>query len=292
MPKMPHMRKMMVAVFALMMVAAACTPGAGEPEADVGATLTCPWDQTDPTFRTFIVAGQSNMQAAGGVPGTLPAVYESGIPQLQMFDEGAWQPLGIPANGKYGPEIPFAWTMHAACPDSNIGIIKHAVGGTSIDRWVPSADLGQELGARVRAAYLAHPDVTFEGFLFQQGGADMQQRAKAESWDEKYVSIVDFARSAPQVPDDMPFLHGTYRQDPFPDNFDGFDPDAIEVPVSGRPFAAHLTLSQWTVQYDRPGVYPVIQRQLPVLADGIHWTPDGIRMAGQNFAVAYANEAN
>ena len=67
------MRKMTAAVLALMMVAAGCNPGAGEPEAAVGATLTCPWDQSDPTMRTFLVAGQSNMGANGGSPGTLPA---------------------------------------------------------------------------------------------------------------------------------------------------------------------------------------------------------------------------
>jgi len=46
------------------------------------------------------------------------------------------------------------------------------------------------------------------------------------------------------------------------------------------------------VQYDRPGIYPVIHRDLPLKDDGIHWNSDGIRLAGQNFAVAYTNEAN
>ena len=41
-------------------------PGAGEPEATLGATLTCPWDQSDPTLHTFIVAGQSGMVAQYG----------------------------------------------------------------------------------------------------------------------------------------------------------------------------------------------------------------------------------
>ena len=69
-------------------------------------------------------------------------------------------------------------------------------------------------------------------------------------------------------------------------------PDTFPSPVTNRPFAVHLTLSQWTVQNDRPGIHAVIQRDLPVLADGIHWTPDGIREAGRNFAITYVNDAS
>ena len=293
------MRKLILGLAALTMVAAACQPGAGEPEATFGATLTCPWDQSDPTMRTFIVAGQSNMVAANGNPGTLPTAYEAGTnAQLQMWDEGEWKPLALSTENKkdklkYGPDLPFAWTLHAACPDSNIGIIKYAVGGTAIERWVPSGDLGQELSARAQAAYFSHPDVTIEGFLFQQGGGDTQTREEAESWDEDYLSIVDFARNTPGVANDLPFLHGTYRFDPFPDDFSALDPDDyIGMAPGGRDFFFHMLVSQWTVQYDRPGIYPVIHRDLPLKDDGIHWNSDGIRLAGQNFAVAYTNEAN
>lgn len=46
------------------------------------------------------------------------------------------------------------------------------------------------------------------------------------------------------------------------------------------------------VQYDRPGIYPTIQRDIPVSADGTHATPEGIRLEGRNYAETYANEAN
>ena len=272
-------------------------PGAGEPEATLGATLTCPWDQSDPTLHTFIVAGQSGMVAQYGRPGTLPAAYETGIDQLQMWDEGSWKRLGLGlSNGngvpRYGPALAFVWTMHAACPDSNIGIIKYAVGGTSIDTWVLSGENGAELHDRVLAAYEAHPDITFEGFIYKQGAGDMQNRAKAESWGEKYLSIVDFYRSAAIVPNDLPFIHATPRVDGFPDDISDIDPDSIPSPAPDRPYAVHVTLEQWMVQYSRPGIYPTIMRDIPLGDDGTHATPDGIRLEGRNYAETYANEAN
>ncbi len=265
------------------------------PEATLGATFACPWDQSDPTLHTFIVAGQSGMVARYGQRGTLPDVYETGIDQLQMWDEGSWKRLGLGlGNGnvvpRYGPELAFAWTMHAACPDANIGIIKYAVGGTSIDTWVLGGENGAELHDRVLAAFQAHSDITLEGFLFKQGAGDMHNRTQAESWGEKYLSIVVFYRSAAIVPNDLPFIHGTVRSGDFPDDISGIDPDSILSPSAGRPFAVHVTLEQWMVQYERPGIYPTIMRDIPIGEDGTHATPEGIRLEGRNFAETYANE--
>ncbi len=283
-------------VVALLAVACAAPGGSGspatEPEAQLGSTLECPWDESDPGMRTFIVSGQSNMVAAGGIPETFPAAYRAGTDRLQMFDGGTWKRLGIPASGKWGPEIAFAWTMHAACPDSDIGFIKYAVGGTSIDLWVPGALHGSTLESKITAAWQARPGLSFEGFLFQQGGADMHTRERAESWGDDYLSIVDYLRGTPQVPDDMPFLHGTYRTGSIPDDLTGLDPDSIPSPAPDRPFAVHVSVEQWNVQAERPGVHAVVHRDLPVLGDGIHWTPDGIRAAGRNFADAFVNEAS
>ena len=267
-----------------------------EPEELLGATLICPWDQSDPTLHTFIVAGQSDMTAYWGWPGTLPAVYETGIDQLQMWDNGSWKRLGLSTENtynalRYGPEIAFAWTMHAACPESNIGIIKYAAGGSSIDTWVPGGTNHTELFATsLLLAYAAHPDITFQGFLFDQGIADMKTLADAESWDEKYLSLVDHTRSNIIVPNDLPFIHATIRREGLPDDFGGIDPDSIPPQNPFLPFEVHLTLSQWMVQFERPGIYPSINRDLP--GDGIHSYPDGIRLNGRNLAATYIYEAN
>ena len=66
-----------------------------------------------------------------------------------MFENGKWQPLkpfkkpqqnqeklGI-TEFTFGPEIAFGHEMAKAWPDETIGIVKFAIGGTSILTWKP-----------------------------------------------------------------------------------------------------------------------------------------------------------
>ncbi len=270
-----------------------------EPEELLGATFACPWDESDPTLHVFLAAGQSNMVSAYGHPGTLPAEYETGTDQLQMWDNGSWKRLGLSTeNGnsapRYGPELGFAWTLHAACPDSNIGIVKYAVGGTSISTWVPGGENSDVLVANITAAFQAHADITFEGFLYKQGGGDSRNRTTAEAWGDNFLSIVDAFRDHWVIPDELPFLWGTSRGtgDAFPDDLTDFDPDSIPSPDPSRPFILHVIHQQWMVQFERPGLYPAILRNIPKGADGIHDTPEGILTVGRKFAEVYLKGAN
>jgi hypothetical protein len=276
---------------------AASQPPTGEPEATLGASFACPWDESDPTLHVFLAAGQSNMVSAYGQPGTLPALYETGTDQLQMWDQGSWKRLGLSLeNGnsqpRYGPELAFAWTLHAACPNSNIGIIKYAVGGTSIDTWIPAGENAAVLQSNISAALLAGPDITFEGFLYHQGGGDSRTREQAESWGSDFVSIVDFTRAAAPIAGDLTFLVATARVDGFPDDITDLDPDSIPSPDPTRPFIVHVVHQQWMVQFERPGIYVTINRDILKGADGIHDTPDGIRTKGRNFAETFLAEAS
>ena len=271
-----------------------------EPEELLGTTFSCPWDESDPTLHVFLAAGQSNMVSVYGKSGTLPEKYVTGTDQLQMWDQGSWKRLGLSTeNGnrvrRYGPELGFAWTLHAACPESNIGIIKYAVGGTSITTWVPGGENSAVLVANVAAALQAGTDITFEGFLYKQGGGDSRNRTLADAWGENFLSIVDTTRSAGVIPNDLPFLLATSRgtsDNAFPDDITDFDPDSVPSPDPSRPFVLHVIYQQWMVQFERPGIYPVIERDIPIGADGIHQTPEGIRMVGRGLAEVYLRDVN
>jgi hypothetical protein len=271
-----------------------------EPEELLGTTFSCPWDESDPTLHVFLAAGQSNMVSVYGKSGTLPEKYVTGTDQLQMWDQGSWKRLGLSTeNGnrvrRYGPELGFAWTLHAACPESNIGIIKYAVGGTSITTWIPGGENSAVLVANVAAALQAGTDITFEGFLYKQGGGDSRNRTLADAWGENFLSIVDTTRSAGVIPNDLPFLLATSRgtsDNAFPDDITDFDPDSVPSPDPSRPFVLHVIYQQWMVQFERPGIYPVIERDIPIGADGIHQTPEGIRMVGRGLAEVYLRDVN
>lgn len=92
------------------------------------------------------------------------------------------------------------------------------------------------------------------------------------------------------IPDDLPFLVGTTRTGDLPDDIGEMDPDSVVAPDPTRPFAPHVLHAQWMVQYERPGVYPAIMRDIPRGEDGTHSTPEGIRTGGRSFAEVFLSK--
>ena len=115
----------------------------------------------------------------------------------------------------------------------------------------------------------------------------MLDRQLAESWGEKYLSIVSFIRSLSFIPSDLPFIHASPRVGDFPDDISGLDPDSETLPEFNRPYVIHVAKEQWRVQYDLSDIYVTIMRDIPVGEDGLHAAPDGIRTEGRNFAETF-----
>jgi len=102
-----------------------------------------PAHAADKPIKAFILAGQSNMVVWGDST-KLPDDLRKGNDRGLMFEDGKWQPLRPhqPANKgqkrvgltdfSFGPEIAFGHEMAKAWPDETIGIIKLAIGGTSL----------------------------------------------------------------------------------------------------------------------------------------------------------------
>ena len=102
----------------------------------------------DEPLKVFILAGQSNMVGWGDSK-KLPDDLRRGNERVLMFENGKWQPLkpikkamknqqkfGM-TEFSFGPEIAFAHQVAKAWPDETIGIVKVAIGGTSILTWKP-----------------------------------------------------------------------------------------------------------------------------------------------------------
>jgi hypothetical protein len=119
-------------------------------------------------MRVFILAGQSNCEGNGDGD-KLPAELATAGPDLVMWSESdkKWGPLAArPSNPvlakmyglgatQFGPEISFGHAMREAYPDHRIGIVKVAVGGTSVLIW--SKDFGSpEWTALMDAAGFPH----------------------------------------------------------------------------------------------------------------------------------------
>ena len=127
----------------------------------LAASCATPANATDKPIKAFICAGQSNMVGWGDST-KLPGDLRKGNDRVLMFEDGKWLPLRPhePANRgqrrvgltefHFGPEIAFAHEMAKAWPGETIGIIRLAIGGTSLLAWKP--DWSKEDADRVGQA--------------------------------------------------------------------------------------------------------------------------------------------
>ncbi len=89
---------------------------------------------------------------------------------------------------------------------------------------------------------------------------------------------------------DLPFLVRTTRNGDLPDDIREMDPDSEVSREPTRPVAPHVLHAPWVIQYERPGVYPAIMRDIPRGEDGTHSTPEGIRTGGRSFAEVFLSK--
>jgi hypothetical protein len=152
-------------------------PKKAEEEEATWAGDARPTSRRGSKIRVFVLAGQSNMDGRAKAR-RLPKKYKRPDKRLLMLHRGTWQVLR-PLRGYFGPEMSFAHEMAAAWRGEKIGIVKLAVGATSLAQWNPD---GKSTDPRRKPLYaqlmaLAKtvgrgPGVKFEGVLWMQGEAE------------------------------------------------------------------------------------------------------------------------
>ncbi len=149
----------------------------------------------------FLLMGQSNM-AGRGLPEDVEPIRDE---RIRVFRDGRWtiaeEPLhhDRPTAG-IGLAMSFARAVLAANPDREIGLVPRAVGSTSLERWMPGADLYE--GAMAAARAVAR-DGTIKAVLWHQGEHDSKSDADASSYSRRFSAMVTTLRErldAPSLP--------------------------------------------------------------------------------------------
>ncbi len=272
-------------------------------------TIAAITQAVDKPIKTFVLAGQSNMVGWGDST-KLPEVLRNGSDRVLMFENGRWQPLRphekVNRNQQrfgmtefhFGPEIAFAHEMAKAWPDETIGIIKHAVGGTSVLTWQP--DWSKEEADRVNQGQLGSlykrlmrkvneaketRDIEIVGFLWLQGGGDMKQVDIAKEYLGNLQEIVLAVRNDTGV-SDLPFYFGSPRQQGIPDDLSDLKPELME----GRyPAAQWVLKAQFDAQQAIPHARMVILRDIEKHPMNVHYNTAGQLEVGRLFASAVRN---
>jgi Ca2+-binding EF-hand superfamily protein len=263
-------------------------------------------------LKVFILAGQSNMVGWGDSL-KLPDNLRNGDDRVLMFENGKWQPLmpSKKASGKqrefgmtefsFGPEIAFADEMAKAWPDETIGIVKFAIGGTSILTWKPDwskkdadrvgqgrlGSLYKKLMVKVEQAGKAQ-DIEIVGFLWVQGGRDMKDIAVAKEYLDNLKTLVAAVRKDTGVPG-LPFLCGSSRRTEDPDNLSDIVPQRVNGPYPGVEF---VLKAQWDAQAEIPHARTVILRSIEKHPMNVHYNTAGQLKVGKLFAEAFLKSAS
>lgn len=120
-------------------------------------------------LHSFLMIGQSNMAGRGFLSEAVP--MNTG--HIKLFRNGRWQPMFRPINpdkqtAGVSPAESFA-EAYAKAYDVNVGLIGCAVGGTSLDEWMPGDTLYDNAISQARLAARSSEIV---GILWHQGEWD------------------------------------------------------------------------------------------------------------------------
>ena len=261
----------------------------------------------DKPIKAFILAGQSNMVGWGDST-KLPQQLRTGSQRVLMFEAGKWQPLRPhePANRgqrraglserHFGPEIGFAHALAQAWPDETIGIIKLAVGGTSLLAWKPDwskqdadrvgqgklGSLYKKLTEKVAKARESR-DIQIVGMLWLQGGGDMKKVDVAKEYLGNLKSLVTAIRKETGV-SRLPFFYGSPRANDIPDDLSDLAPHER----AGRyPAALWVLKAQFDARKAIPYAHMVILRDIEKHPANVHYNTAGQLKVGKLFADAY-----
>lgn len=258
----------------------------------------------DKPLKVFILAGQSNMVGWGDSL-KLSDDLRKGNDRVLMFENGRWQPLKPNRKAQknqqkfgmtefsFGPEIAFGHEMAKAWPDETIGIVKLAVGGTSILTWKPKwakddanrvgqgrvGSLYKRLIEKVEQARKAR-DIEIVGFVWIQGGGDMKNVAVAKEYLDNLKSLVAGVRKDTGVRD-LPFLCGSVRRTDDPDDLSDVTPERISGPY---PAILWVVKAQWEAQKAIPNTRTVILRDIEKHPMNVHYNTEGQLKVGKLFA--------
>jgi hypothetical protein len=154
------------------------------------APSTQPTLPAETRLKLFLLIGQSNMSGRGIVE---PQDQTVDL-RVWRFNKGKqWVPATEPMHSDkskiagVGPGRAFGLLAADAYPNETIGLIPCAVGGTLIERWVPTGDL---YAAAIKQTKLAMRHGDLAGILWLQGEANSTTAQRMVGYEDALASMI------------------------------------------------------------------------------------------------------
>lgn len=154
----------------------------------------------------FLLTGQSNMAGRGPLDTVEPVSH----PNIRVLREEGWreasEPLhdDRPERAGIGLAMSFAQRLLERSPESVIGLVPCAEGGSPLSRWMPGQDLSERALALGRRALA---DGELRGILWHQGESDSANKSDATSYAARLTKVIAHFRQQLGTPR-VPFVAG------------------------------------------------------------------------------------
>lgn len=228
-------------------------------------------------LHSFLMVGQSNM-AGRGFLNQAPLLFDQ---RIKMLRNGCWQTMWEPINcDRPTSGISLASSFAAAWlegnPDSEIGLIPCADGGSSLDDWRTDGPLFKNA---VFQAELAMENSSLDGILWHQGENDSLM-GRSKQYAKKLGNIVNAFRNALAIAD-IPFISGGLGDFLPLGRYGQYFPESREVNE------ALLSFSENNDNY-----YFVSATLLNSNPDGLHFDAPSLRRFGLRYFQAFHRQTN
>jgi hypothetical protein len=258
-------------LFALLAISFVGTDvGAVDPPVPSTAPTTNPMLPANVRLKLFLLIGQSNMSGRGIVE---PQDQVADLRVWMFRKSGAWTPAVDPLHqdkskiAGVGMGRTFAFTVADAEPGTTIGLIPCAVGGTLIERWVPTGDL---YVAALKQTKLAMQHGELVGILWHQGEANSTTAERMAGYEDALASMIAGLRKDLDAPN-IPIVVGQIG--PFL--------------AKKRPLSVDFNRRIVAFATTQPHMACVTSEGLTSIGDEVHFDAKSQRELGRRYAVAY-----
>lgn len=220
----------------------------------------------------FIFAGQSNMHGLGETKAVSPE-YQAAVPNVLVWVRDHWETYK--PEWHFGPELAFMHQWSKDHPTETVGIIKCAIGGTSMADWQPNWTARAAGNPQFGSLYQLLLDIyntagrlPVNAIIWDQGEFDAGGYSFASQYASRFNAFIRSLRADVAGMGIIPFVFG-------------------QTQYPGSLYISAIQDAQFDVSQANQSVCESMTGDFPLLADRLHFSSEGQLMLGTSLYTAF-----
>ena len=222
-------------------------------------------------YQVILMAGQSNMVGLGNIDDLESPLFPENI---AYFNFGMNNHLEV-LNHTFGPEIGISEVLAENFPNLNFIFIKYAVGGSSIEDWLPHLETKHNDNIHFGNLYekfLKKIDSITKNYntkdialIWMQGETDARHLEKSINYEVNLKNFIGNIRKDLNNPQ-LPIIYGK-----------------VSSKIKDDATLGNVRAAQERIAKYVPRVYLISTDEIPLLSDNVHYSSRGLIQLGHRF---------